>query len=269
MPKATRGGRRSPWVRTPAPTTPNPPAPNPPAPSGPVNYGNLTDSEAAQLRQQQDSMYNGTVTAAVKMYISGQPGTPAANVDGQGHSLSQSMNYLLEQGVDLNSATAPALNRQFGINLSPRALASMQYTNNIMDQGSHAIGKNIVLTRGAHDDVLKNEFGLKNYQNLTESQLKQKLVGGTFTSKAYMSTSYDSKKSPFLGNNPQAGGREVVYRINAGANTKILFGNKAQSEIIISKGTKFRIKDVSYTGRVATPRMGGAKNQIVIDLETY
>ena len=259
MPKPTIGGRRA-----------QTPSPNQPTPQGPVTYGTLSDPEAAQLRQQQDSMYNGTVTAAVKMYISGQPGTPAANIDGQGHSLSQSMNHLLEQGVDLNTATPASIQKQFGINLSGRALASMQYTNNVMTQGAHAIGKDIQLTRAAHDSILKTEFGISNYQSLTESQLKQKLIGGTFTSKAYMSTSYDSSKSPFLNSSSGVeGGREVIFRINAGKNTKMLFGNKAQAEIILNKGTNFRIKDVSYTGKVATPRMGGAKKQIVIDLETY
>ena len=255
MPKARIGGRRA---SQPSQNT-----------GGPRTYGQLSDQEAAQLRDQQDSMYNGTVTAAVKMYISGQPGTPAANIDGQGHSLSQSMNYLLENGVDLNTATVAGLNQQFGIKLSPRALASMQYTNSILDQGAHAIGKDITLTRAAHDTVLQTEFGIKNYDKMTESQLKQKLIGGTFNSKAYMSTSYDASKSPFLNSSTGvAGGREVIYRIKAGSNTKMLFGSKAQSEIIINKGTGFKITDVSFTGKTATPRMGGLKRQIVIDLET-
>ena len=66
-----------------------------------------------------------------------------------------------------------------------------------------------------------------------------------------------------------SGGREVVYNIKAGANTKMIFGAKAQSEIVLAKGTRFRITGVQYTGNMAYPRNGSPVKQIQIDLETF
>lgn len=269
MPKVSRGGRRS----TPATNTTTNNATQPVATSvgNPVtNAVQMTDADAKQLRDDQDSAYDGSVTAAVKMYISGQPGTAAANVDGQGHSMSQVMNYLLDNNVDLNTASLSQINKQFGLSLTPKAFASIQYANSYMEAGAHALGKDTLLTRGAHDDVLKDQFGISDYTKLSMSQLKSKLVGGTMTTKAYTSTSYDANKSPFLNpNSSVAGGREVIYKIKAGANTKILMGNKAQAEIILNKGTNLKVTDVYYSGNIATPRNRGSMKQIVIELETY
>lgn len=275
MPKSSRGGRRS----TPATNSVdvNSVDTNDTTPSlatilaNPVgNAVQMTDADAQKLRDDQDSVYDGSVTAAVKMYISGQPGTPAANIDGQGHSMSQAMNYLLENGVDLNTATVDQVNKQFGLRLSPKAYASMQYANAYMEAGSHALGKDTLLTRGAHDAILRNEFGISDYTKLSDSQLKAKLVGGTITTKAYTSTSYDASKSPFLNSaSGVAGGREVIYKIKAGANTKVLMGAKSQAEIILNKGTNFRITDVYYSGQMAYPRNKGAMKQIIIEMETF
>lgn len=232
----------------------------------PVNTTNLTDQEASNLRDQQDSMYNANTTAAVKMYISN------TDFDNQGHSLSQTMNYLLDNGVDLNTADLNTINRQYGLRLTASDLASMQYTNGYMAVATHPIGKSINLQRGAHDDLLKNTFGISDYSKMSESQLQSALVGKAFQTTSYMSTSYDITKNPFLSSSSGSGvsgGREVVYNIKAGANTKMLFGAQKQSEIVLDKGTNFKITDVRYTGKIATPRGQGAKNQIVIDIETF
>lgn len=230
----------------------------------PSNAVNLTDKEASDLRQQQDSMYNANTTAAVKMYISD------TDFDRQGHSLSQTMNYLLDNGVDLNTADLNTINRQYGLNLTASDLASMQYTNGYMAVATHSIGKSVNLQRGAHDDLLRNTFGISDYSKMSESQLQSALVGKAFQNTSYMSTSYDLSKNPFLSSSSGvSGGREVVFNVKAGANTKILFGAQKQSEVIIDKGTNFKITNVKYTGKIATPRGRGAKNQIVIDIETF
>lgn len=231
----------------------------------PMNAQAFTDSDAASLRQQQDSMYDANTTAAVKMYISN------TDFDNQGHSLSQTMNYLLDNGEDLNSIKdINAINKKYGLNLTLNDLASMQYTDSYMAVATHSIGKSAILQRGAHDDMLKNAFGISDYTKMSEKQLQQTLVGKTFKTKSYMSTSYDVKKNPFLGSGQmQAGGREVVYNVKTGPNTKILFGARKQSEIVIDKSTDFKITGVKYTGKIATPRGGRLKPQIVIDIETY
>ena len=236
------------------------------APNIPVSATVLTDQQAQNLRDQQDSMYDASTTAAVKMYISN------TNFDRQGHSLSQTMNFLEEQGVDLDATSLTAINRQFGLNLSASDLASMQYTSNYMERAVHPLGQDTVLQRGAHDDLFKNAFGIRDYSKMTEAQLQSRLVGQTFKNTSYMSTSYDITKNPFLSassGSGVSGGREVVFNIKAGKNTKVLFGAKAQSEIIIGKGTDFKITGVHYSGKTATPRGGSYKPQIVLDIETY
>ena len=230
----------------------------------PTNAQALTQADADQLRKQQDSMYDANTTAAVKQYISN------TNFDGQGHSLSQTMNYLLDEGVDLQNTTVAAINSKYGLNLGQRELASMQYTDAYMAVATHTIGKDVILQRGAHDDVLVNAFGISDYTKMSQQQLQQSLVGQTFKTTSYMSSSYDISKNPFLGSGSGvSGGREVVYNIKAGANTKMLFGAKKQTEVIIDKGTDFKITGVRYTGNTAFPRGGNAKPQIVIDIETY
>lgn len=258
MAKGNSGGRRAGNTSTPpATTTTN-------VSNVPRNVVNLTDADANDLRQQQDSMYDASTTAAVKMYISN------TDFDKQGHSLSQAMNYALDNGVDFATMDANTINSMLGTRFTANDIASMQYTDAYMQQAVHAIGKDIMLQRGAHDDVLKNVFGIKDYSRMSEAQLQAQLVGQTFQNTSYMSTSYDISKNPFLDpNSPVSGGREVVYNIKAGAQTRMLFGAKKQSEIIVAKGTDFRITGVHYSGRTATPRGGMSKRQIVIDIETY
>ena len=237
-------------------------------PNVPTNAVALTDADAAQLRALQDSMYDANTTAAVKMYISN------TNFDGDGHSLSQSMNYLLDEGVDFNNIQSQAdlnkLNSKYGLSLTASDIASMQYTNDYMSVATHAIGKDVQLQRGAHDGMLQRVFGIQDYSKMSDKQLAAALVGQKFQTTSYMSTSYDVTKNPFLSSKSGvSGGREVVYNIKAGKNTKMLFGAKSQSEIVLDKGTDFKITGVRYTGKTATPRGGRSKPQIEIDIETY
>ena len=230
----------------------------------PTNAVSLTDADAQALRDSQDSSYDASTTAAVKMYISN------TNFDRQGHSLSQTMNYLEANGVDLQTADVNDINKKYGLSLTPNDLASMQYTSAYMERAVHNIGKDVNLQRGAHDDMLRDAFGISDYSKMSEAQLQSKLVGQTFTNTSYMSTSYDVTKNPFLSSSSGvSGGREVVYSIKAGKNTKVLFGAKSQSEVIIGKGTNFKITGVKFSGGMATPRGGRPKPQVIIDIETF
>ena len=108
-------------------------------PNVPTNAKVLTDTEAQQLRDLQNSMYDPNTTAAVKMYISN------TNFDGQGHSLSQTMNFLEDEGVDLNNMDLKAVNSKYGLRLTPSDVASMQYTSNYMAVATHALGQDAIL----------------------------------------------------------------------------------------------------------------------------
>lgn len=202
----------------------------------------MNDNDAAQLRDDMDGYYEPDVVNAIKMYIS------SADANGDGFSYSQNLNYKLDNGLPLDVNEA--------------------YINDFLQQGMHDIGKNTTLFRACHDDILQS-LGISDYTKLTDSQLQSKLVGTQFRTKAYMSASYDAMKNPFT--NPSSGvsgGREVYMNIKAKGSTKIVFGAKSQAEMVINKGTGFKITGIHYDGTTAYPRNKGARPRIVIDVET-
>ena len=210
---------------------------------GPESYSSFTDRDAQALRQAMDANYSDPdVAAAIKMYISN------SNPNRDGYSHSQNLNYKLDHGVPLN--------------------ATEKYIDDNIRYGMHAIGKDSNLVRYAHDDVLQ-QLGVKDYTKLTQAQLQQRLVGQTGTTTSYLSTTYDGKSSPFAPGQPQGGGREVVLNVRANRNTRMVFGAKKQKEIVLDKGTNFRVVGVHYDGTYAHPRNGGTKPRVVVDIETY
>ena len=206
-------------------------------------YSTMTDSEAAQIRADVDDMYDIDAKTAIKEYISKNPYDKAL---GQGYSISQDMNYRLDNGMKLDATEA--------------------YMDSEISRAMHNLGKDTILYRGAHQDILQG-MGIQNYDRMSEAQLKSALVGGVMTTKSYTSTAYDYQKSPFLSGS-LSGGREVIMNIKAKSDTQVVFGAKSQAEIIMNKGTSLRITDVKYTGRTASPR-SSARNykQIQIDCE--
>ena len=234
MPKNSRGGRRSASSGSQATTTNVRPA------GGTVSFVSFTDTDAQDLREEEDSRYSPSVLDAIKQYIS-------KATDAAGSSMAQNLNHKLEHGLPLN--------------------ANEKYMVKYMTQGMHDVGKDIMLYRGAHEDLLQR-LGVKNYQNYTESQLKQMLVGSTFTSKSFTSASYDKSKNPFY-TGPASGGREVEIIIKTPSSAKMVFGARSQAEVILGIGTNYRVTDISYTGRVATPRNSGVKKVVQLELEAY
>ena len=222
----------------------------------------LTDAEAHELKNQYESGFDAATQKSIDKYISN------TNFDGKDHSLSQTMNYIANMGIDINTATAAEINAKLGLSLTPTQVKAMQKTSNNLDAAMHPIGKDVQLQRGCHEGDLKRLFGIKNYQSMSESQLQKALVGQEFQNTAVMSTSYKVSANPFLGSGPAAGGRELVYNIKAGANTKMVWGAMHQSEAILAKGTRWKVTGVRFTGKTAFPKAGGAKPQIEIDIET-
>lgn len=209
----------------------------------PINYTAFDDNDAQQLRDNMDDIYSDPdVTAAIKLYISD------SNPNGDGYSHSQNLNYKLDNGMKLN--------------------ATEQYIDDNIQAGMHAIGKDSNLVRYCHDDILQ-KCGISDYTKLTDAQLQSRLIGTTLQTTAYMSTSYNAKNNPFAPGAPGGGGREVVMNVKAGKNTKVVFGAKKQSEIVINKGTNMKITGIHYDGSTAYPRNKGAKPRVVIDVETY
>ncbi len=208
----------------------------------PRNVSAFTDADAQQLRDDMEDMYDPDVTDAIKLYISN------SNPNGDGYSHAQNLNYKLDNGMSLN--------------------ASEKFIDDNIQAGMHAIGKDTTLVRYAHDDILKS-LGVSDYTKMSDSQLQKALVGTTFKTTSYTSTSYDAKKSPFAPNAPLGGGREVVINIKAGANTKVVFGAKKQAELVLNRGTNMKVTGIHYDGSYATPRNGSTKPRVVLDVETY
>lgn len=204
-------------------------------------FGTFSDSDAQQLRDDMEDIYDPDVTDAIKLYISD------SNPNGDGFSHSQNLNYKLDNGMPLN--------------------ATEKFIDDNIQAGMHSIGKDSSLVRYCHDDFLQ-KAGISDYTKLSDAQLQSALVGRTFTSTSYMSTSYDGKRNPFNPNAPQGGGREVLMNVKVGKDTQMVFGKKSQTEIVINKGTNFKITGVHYDGTYATPRNSGMKPRIVVDIET-
>lgn len=205
-------------------------------------FTTMTDSDAAQLRDDMDGQYEPDVVNAIKMYIS------SADANGDGFSYSQNLNYKLDNGQPLD--------------------ATEQYIDDFIGQGMHGIGKNTTLFRACHDDILQG-LGVSDYSKMSEGQLQSTLIGTTFKTKSYMSASYDASKNPFT--NPSSGvsgGREVYMHVKCKGDTQVVFGAKSQAEMIINKGTGFKITGVHYDGTTAYPRNKGARPRVVIDIET-
>ena len=208
-----------------------------------ITYGTFDDNDAQKLRDDVDDIYDPDVTDAIKLYISN------TNPNGDGFSHSQNLNYKLDNGMPLNPTE--------------------KFIDDNIQAGMHAIGKDSSLVRYCHDDILKSA-GIADYTKMSDTQLQSALVGKTFTTTSYMSTSYDGKKNPFNPNAQQGGGREVVMNVKAGKDTKMVFGAKDQAEIVLNKGTNFRITGIKYDGSYATPRGSSSrKPRIELEIETY
>lgn len=207
-----------------------------------ATYSTMDDSQAKGIINANADVYDDPdFKNAQKLYISD------ADVHGDGYSYSQNLNYKLDNGIPLD--------------------VNEKYIDDNIQFGMHDIGSNTTLYRACHDDILK-QCGISDYSKLTDQQLQSRLVGTEFKTTSYMSTSYNTKNNPFM-TGAQSGGREVYMNINAHSGTKMIFGAKSQSEVVLNKGTNMRITGIRYDGTYATPRGKGVKPRVIIDVETY
>lgn len=246
MPKSSRGGQGAQkgsisqshtGIQTQAPTA------QVAQPRANANYTQYTDTDAKNfIGQNADAYDDPDFNYARKLYVSDA-------TDASGFSFSQNLNYKLDNNLPLN--------------------ANEKFMHKMLGNGMRPIGKDTVLFRAAHDDILK-QLGINDYTKLTQAQLQQKLVGTTMQTTSYTSWSYDKSKNPFLPGQPQGGGREVYIINKSQASTKMFFGAKSQAEVVTNIGTNLRIKNVYFDGTHATPRL--RKNsvpRIVIEVESW
>ena len=207
------------------------------------NHTQFTDKDAAQLIAVNSDAYDDPdFNYARKLYVSDA-------TDAAGFSFSQNLNYKLDNNIPLN--------------------ANEQFMSDMLGLGMRPIGKDTMLFRAAHDDLLK-QLGVSDYTKLSQTQLQQKLVGTTMQTTSYTSWSYDKSKNPFLPGQPNGGGREVYMVAKARASTQMFFGAKSQAEVVPNVGTNLKISNVYFDGTYATPRLKGKSvPRIVIELETW
>lgn len=207
------------------------------------NHTQFTDTDASQLIAVNADAYDDPdFNYARKLYVSDA-------TDSAGFSFSQNLNYKLDNNMALN--------------------ANEQYMKDMLGLGMRPIGKDTVLFRAAHDDILK-QLGIKDYTKMSQAQLQQQLVGTTMQTTSYTSWSYDKSKNPFLPGQPQGGGREVYIVNKSASSTNMFFGAKSQAEVVTNIGTNMKISNVYYDGTYATPRLrSGRVPRIVIEVESW
>ena len=207
------------------------------------NYSQFTDTDASQLRAINADAYDDPdFDYARKLYIS-------ASTDNAGFSFSQNLNYKLDNNMPLN--------------------ANEQFMKDSLGLGMRPIGKDTVLFRAAHDDLLK-QLGISDYTKLSQAQLQQRLVGTTMQTTSYTSWSYDKSKNPFLPGQPQGGGREVYIVNKSASTTNMFFGARKQAEVVTNVGTNMKINNVYFDGTYATPRLRSKSvPRIVIEVESW
>lgn len=204
----------------------------------PPNFKLLTGSEAEEVFDDLEDQYDINTILAINQYI-------RQDVQANGFTMSQNMNHKLEIGAALN--------------------ANEQYVANQLTAGLHDLGKDLVLTRAAHKDFLES-LGVKNYQNMTSAQLNAAVKGAEYQEKKFVSTAVNPSKNPFI-NGPASGGREVFIHIKAPKSTKVIMGNRKQSEVVLGRGVKFRATGARFDGSMAYPRSGGALPRVIVDVE--
>ena len=211
--------------------------------SAPVSYTQMSDTEGAALLNSNPKWQSDPdVAQAIDLYQSN------TNPYGNGFSYAQNLNHKLANDMPLTP-----IEQKIDTNLQ---------------KGMTAIGKDVQLVRFCHDSILK-QLGVNDYSKLTGSELKEKLVGATFKTTSYLSTSYNGTKSPFAPGQPKGGGRELYMKINAKKNTKFAPGDKSQAELVLNKGSKVKVTNVYYDGTKASPNSIYPKKipRVVLEVE--
>ena len=227
------GGRGSPSGITTAP-----PQTAIPQTTIPINFTPLTQVEVDQLADDAEDSYDINTVLAINQYI-------RQDAQANGYTMSQNMNHKMENDLPLN--------------------ANEQYVKSRLIAAMHDLGKDTVLTRAAHKSFLE-ALGVQNYQHMSAAQLDAAIKGAEYTEKKFVSAAFDPSKNPFM-SGPVSGGREVYIKIKAPSDTKCVFGNRDQSEVILSPGVKFRATGAHFDGTTAYPRIGGALPRVIVEVE--
>lgn len=222
------------------------------------------------------------------------------------HNLLGGRNYYQSQLLDIDATTA--LTDYLDPNTTPGSLYNFsqnmnyavangqaltpqqQYAWDSITGAMHNLGQNLTLTRYDHgsalDDIMAQAGIPHAHGNFTVAQLKQALVGKTFTDKRILSTSFNDFKNA---SDPSTfTTREIKFTYHAKASTQALMPGISQigmygrgkgddfGEMLLAPSggghNGYRIVDIKYTGAGARPPRGSKSNlslrQIEIVVET-
>lgn len=226
-------------------------------PTGANGFGHLTQQQVSALEGavQQQLARNPKLAAGVTDYL--DP-TQQAN----GKALSQNANWAMATGYRSLTAREQAM-------------------VNAVDKLAKPIGTETTLYRADHDDFLQR-LGVGNYNRMSDSQLRQTLVGKTWKNNCPESTAYDSRDNPFWpqpGGNRRAGkqgqggsvsgNREILIRYHTAKSARAAFIQPKQSEAVLAVGTNHRITGVRSTRTGPSHTYGTGKRVIELEIEVW
>lgn len=227
--------------------------------SAKINNANFSDTDNADYHQ----LYNG------KQYYQNQ----ALSIDQR----VATMSYLSDQ-PEPNSMYSASQNLNYNLNNGIKLNANQQFMYNGLQSSMHNLGYNLNLQRYDHSDsingLLKSVGVNSSYDSMSESQLKSALVGVSYKSNAFTSTSYNdfskagSSASTFTS-------RAIKYVYSAKAKAQAMMpGNGAGGnlgEIILSNTNNFKVTDVKFDGRKSrykgTQSYGAKGLTVYVDVE--
>lgn len=227
-----------------------------------------------------------------------QPQTDAngfSDTDSAGfHDLYNGRNYYQQQNLDIDARmalddyldpnTVPgsmynfSQNMNYAIATGQQLSPQQQFARDSIVDASHNLGYNVNLTRYDHGDFLDSRLagiGINGgHDGMSVSQLKQALVGQTYTDSRILSTSYNNFKN--AADPSTFTTREVKITYRAKASTQALMpgdgpGGKLGEMLIMPSGTKghnnYKIVDVRSSGSKARRKGGSTYNLTIPQIE--
>lgn len=160
------------------------------------------------------------------------------------------MDYLNDQPDPRNGIYSPSQILNGKMRTGQPLDANEQFMVDALNDGMHNMGYNVNLYRYARVDFMQ-ELGAGNFDNMSEAQLKQALVGKRYVDRAFGSYSYNDFRNAPQGNVFTDKAVRIVRRTKAG--TQVLMpGNGpggALGEIITAPNQGMHVVDVKFTGK--------------------
>lgn len=223
---------------------------------------------------------------------------PQPSIDAQGfsdtdtaafHDLYNGRQYYQRQNLDIDARTAlqdyldpnqtGGTSYNFSQNMNNKIAngqpltAQEQFVKDSLTDAMHNLGYNVNLTRYDHGDFLDARLAAYGYsrshRTLSVSQMKQALVGQTYTDPRILSTSYNNFKNAADPSTFTTREVKIVYK--AKASTQALMPGRGPGgdfgEMLLAPSgsghNNYRIVDVRTTGAKARPK-GGSKNSLTL-----